>query len=77
MELHTIVVGRVKDHPYWKTGSFVALDYEGEWGPSPTLRQVDVPVMFLSAQDAQDVIDEHNGYGVSMKVLTFVKKAKT
>lgn len=73
MDLFTIVVGKTGSHPHWRTGAFVALG-DNDWGPSPTLRMVEVPQMFLTFKEAKDVVDEHNHYGIEMQVATFVRK---
>lgn len=72
-QLFAIVIGKVDQHPYWITGKFVYL-HDNDWGPSPTLSMTDVPDIFLTAKEAQDVIDKYNTYDIEMKVATFVRK---
>jgi hypothetical protein len=73
MELFTIVVGNVCSHKYWHSGAFVAL-CDSDWGPSPTLRIVNEPSMFLTFKEANDVLDMYNHYGIEMNVVTFTRK---
>lgn len=68
MELFAIMVGDV-EHPYWRPRSFVAL-VDSDWGPSPVLQVANVPYVFLTRTEAQDVIDEYSN-GIEMKVMTF------
>lgn len=75
MQLYAIVVGKMEPHPYWREGAFVALG-NNAWGPSPTLRMVDVPEVFLTAEEAQSVIDQHNYSDVKLEVATFVMRKR-
>ena len=68
-ELHVIVVRQNVLHLYWRPGAYVALA-DNDWGPSPTLRMVDVPQVFLTVEEAQHVID-HFVHRDLLEVATF------
>jgi hypothetical protein len=73
--LYTIIVsrtGHMKDHPYWREGAFVALS-ENDWGPRYSLKMADHPVMFLTEEAAQRVIDEYPNDAVPMNVQHFIE----